>query len=365
MVDAKSGREHLAPMPNNEDTTYASRRWLLLIQQLPTRPSRARLKTWRRLQQIGSVVLKNSVYVLPHTAQAREDFEWLAAEIRASSGQASILVAEALTAEQETEICEAFRRARGGDYDSVRLEARELARKIPHRLSGAARQPIQRSLKALRDEFARIQAIDFCGAPTRAVAEEALDALAAKLTSGGSGASPAGEGLTALHRAKYQRRSWVTRPRPGVDRMASAWLIRRFIDPHARFRFTSAEIANLAKREIPFDMYGAECGHHGDLCTFETMCDRFGIEDATARYLGTIVHDIDLKDQAYNSPESPVIATVIQGLQATYPDDQELLQHGMALFAALYQALAQTNVARKAIPRRPQPNATKRPRRRR
>ena len=146
--------------------------------------------------------------------------------------------------------------------------------------------------------------------------------------------------------------------------MASAWLIRRFIDPEARFRFTSAEITNLAKREIPFDMYGAECGHHGDRCTFETMCDRFGIEDATARYLGTIVHDIDLKDQRYSSPEGPVIATVIQGLQATYPDDQELLQHGMALFAGLYQSLAQTNAARKAIPRRPQPKAKKRPRRR-
>ena len=237
------------------------------------------------------------------TRPGAEDFEWLAAEIRASSGQASILLAEALTSEQETEICELFRRVRAGDYEKVRLEARELARKIPQRLTGAARQTVQRSLKTFRDDFARIQAIDFCGAPTRAAAEEALDALAAKLTSGGSGPSPAGEGLAALHREKYQRRVWVTRPRPGVDRMASAWLIRRFIDPEAKFRFTSAEITNLAKREIPFDMYGAECGHHGDRCTFETMCDRFGIEDATARYLGTIVHDIDLKDQRFNSPE--------------------------------------------------------------
>ena len=148
-------------MPKNLELTNTPRRWLLLIQQLPTRPSSARIKTWRRLQQVGSVVLKNSVYVLPHTAQAREDLEWLATEIRAANGQASILAAEALTTEQDTEICEAFRQARSADYEAVRRDTHDLVRKLPPRLTGAARQKLQRSLRAFRDELSRIQAIDF------------------------------------------------------------------------------------------------------------------------------------------------------------------------------------------------------------
>lgn len=323
-------------MPHTRDLTHTPRRWLLLIQQLPTRPSSARIKAWRRLQQIGSVVLKNSVYVLPHTAQAREDFEWLATEIRAAHGQASILAAEALTAEQEADICEAFREARSADYEALRLKVRDLVRNLPPHVTSAARQNFQRSLRTFRDELARIQAIDFCGAPARAAAEEALDAVAARLTSGASRPSPA---RPALPREQYQRRVWVTRPRPGVDRMASAWLIRRFIDSAAKFRFTD-EIKDLPKREVPFDTYGAEFGHQGDRCTFETLCDRFGIDDPAVRHIAAIVHDVDLKDQRYDAPERPIVASVIQGLQATYPDDHELLEHGIALFAALYQSLA-------------------------
>lgn len=347
-------------MPTNPDLSKAPRRWLLLIQQLPTRPSSARIKTWRRLQQIGSVVLKNSVYVLPLSAQAREDFEWLAAEIRAANGQASVLAAEALTSEQETDICEAFRQARSADYEALRRQARELARKLPARVVGAGRQNLERSLRALRDELARVQAIDFCGAPARTAAEEAVAALAARLTSGAARPSPDGRSLPALGRASYQRRVWVTRPRPGVDRMASAWLIRRFIDPEARFRFAEADVNTLPKRHVPFDMYGAELGHQGDRCTFETLCDRFGLDDGAVRYIGTIVHALDLKDRRHDAPpESPVVASVIQGLQATYPDDQELLEHGIGLFAGLYESLARTQAAPKPIARRPRARATR------
>ena len=350
-------------MPRDDELTSSRRRWLLLIQQLPTRPSSARIKTWRRLQQIGSVVLKNSVYVLPHTPQAREDFEWLATEIRAANGQASILVAEALTSEQEIDICEAFRQARAVDYDALRVEAQDLLRKTPASLHGAARQSLQRSLKTLRDELTRVQAIDFCGAPARAGAEEALDALAAKLRSGSSQTAPADARTARLRRDQYHRRVWVTRPRPGVDRMSSAWLIQRFIDSAARFSFTDADTAALPRREIPFDMFGAEFGHQADRCTFETLCHRFGISDPAVQRIAAIVHDVDLKDRRYQPPEAPFVGNVIEGLQATYQDDHELLQHGMALFAGLYESFAHSPVAAHA--RRPRAKAAKAPRRRR
>jgi hypothetical protein len=342
-------------MASHDELTGTRRRWLLLIQQLPTRPSSARIKTWRRLQQIGTVVLKNSVYVLPQTPQAREDFEWLATEIRAANGQASVLVAEALTSEQETDICEAFRQARSADYEVLRVKAHDLLPKTPPALTGAARQNLLRSLRVLRDELARVQAIDFCGAPARAAAEEALDALAAKLRSGSSRTASADAGGAVLRRESYQRRLWVTRPRPGVDRMASAWLIQRFIDSAARFAFTDADIATLAKREIPFDMYGAEFGHQADRCSFETLCHRFGIDDPAVQQIAAIVHDIDLKDRRYQPPEAPIVGSVIEGLQATYQDDHELLQHGMALVAGLYASFAHSPAGTRA--RRPRSKA--------
>jgi hypothetical protein len=320
-------------------------RWLLLIQQLPTHPSSARIKTWRRLQQIGSVVLKNSVYVLPHTAQAREDFEWLAAEIRSTNGQASILAAEALTNEQEAEILEAFRAARTADYDVLRKEIENLIRKTPRELSGSARPGLQRSIRGFRDALTRIQAIDFFGSPARAAAEEALEMLNAKLTP----ASRTGERIAPLARATkehYRRRTWVTRRRPGIDRMASAWLIRRFIDDAARFAFADQDdVARVPKRHVPFDMFGAEFGHHGAHCSFETLCSRFGITDPAVQHIAEIVHDVDLKDQRYSRAEATTIANVIEGLRATYEDDHELLDHGIALFAGLYESFAQTTSA--------------------
>ena len=328
-------------MPSSDGPTNLRDRWLLLIQQLPTRPSSVRIKTWRRLQQLGSVVLKNSVYVLPHTPQAREDFEWLCTEIRSAKGHASILLAEALTSEQEEDIRQAFRAARSADYEALRVKAHALLRKMPVHPSGTVRHAFERTLRSCREDLARIESIDFCGAPARTAAQEALEALAAKLT------TPASTGrvrppLPLLRREAYQRRIWVTRPRPGVDRMASAWLIQRFIDPGARFEFADLEASHVPKRQIPFDMFGAEFGHQGDRCSFETLCDRFSVDEAAVHRVAEIVHEVDLKDRPYGSAEAPVVASLIEGLQATYTDDDELLQHGMALFAGLYESFAQT-----------------------
>jgi hypothetical protein len=352
----------MTPMP--DELAGPRGRWLLLIQQLPTRPSSARIKTWRRLQQIGSVVLKNSVYVLPHTPQAREDFEWLATEIRAANGQASILAADALTSEQESEIQQAFRAARAVDYEALRGKVDELVRQAPRTAPPAARQGLQRTLKILRDELERVQAIDFFDTPARAAAEEALETLAAKLRM----KSPPGERKTPsappLTRGPYQRRTWVTRPRPGIDRMACAWLILRFIDQRARFVFADADdVARLPKRQVPFDMFGAEFGHQGAQCSFETLCSRFGIDEPAVRHMAEIVHSVDLKDDAGPRPEAATIANLIDGLRATYGDDRELLQHGIALFGGLYASFAQRGVEKHRRYRATAPRATKRSRR--
>lgn len=152
----------------------------------------------------------------------------------------------------------------------------------------------------------------------------------------------------------FSARTWITRPRPGVDRMSSAWLIQRFIDPKARFAFSADPPPANDKKRVAFDMFGVTFGHQGDRCTFEVLCDHFGLNDKSVRHIAKIVHDVDLKDQRYSLPEAPVVARMVEGLRATYADDNDLLAHGMAMFAALYESLpaAATATARRQTRRK-------------
>lgn len=318
-----------------------SPKWLLLLLQLPTKPAAARIKTWRRLQQLGGVAIKNSVYVLPNTAQAREDFEWLRAEVVAAKGQASIMVADALSAQEDEEIRAAFLAQRATEYDAVRTAIEQAMRGLkprPRGAPGATRLAAERALRAGRDELARLDSMELMPADARAKAVQAIERLEARL-------APEHERMPAMPTARaaaqdtFHARTWVTRPRPGVDRMSSAWLIRRFIDPKARFAFAAEPPPATDKKRVPFDMFGVTFGHQGEHCTFEVLCDRFAIDDKAVRHIARIVHDVDLKDHRYGLPEAPIVARMVEGLRATYADDQELLTHGMAMFAALYESL--------------------------
>ena len=317
------------------DQVRASK-WLLLLLQLPTRPASARIKTWRRLQQLGSVAIKNSVYALPNTPQAREDFEWLKTEIRGAKGQASIMTADALTAEEDEEIRGAFLKQRAGEYDAMRAGVELMLRSLKTRPAGPARLAAERVLRSGREALARLDAMDLIPADARTKAVGSLERLEARL-------APEPErtpmpGATATRTETFQGRAWVTRPRPGVDRMSSAWLIQRFIDPKARFAFADEPPAD-DRKGVPFDMFGVAFGHQGDRCTFEVLCDRFGLKDPAVKHLAKIVHDVDLKDERYSPPEAPIVARMVEGLRATYADDHQLLKHGIAMFAALYESL--------------------------
>jgi hypothetical protein len=318
-----------------------SPKWLLLLLQLPTRPAAARMMTWRRLQQLGSVAIKNSAYVLPNTAQAREDFEWLRAEVLAAKGQASIMIADASTAEEDENIRAAFLKQRAAEYDGARDHVTKVLRGLTSRVVGTARVVAERALRAGRDEIGRLDAMELIPAEARARAVAALERLDARL-------APEDERTPPVPTAKgtldsYRARTWITRPRPGVDRMSSAWLIQRFIDPKARFTFAAAPPPANDKKRVAFDMFGGTFGHRGDRCTFEVLCDHFGVHDPGARHIGKIVHDVDLKDPRYRLPEAPVIARMVEGLRVTYADDNDLLAHGMAMFAALHGSYARSS----------------------
>ena len=136
---------------------------------------------------------------------------------------------------------------------------------------------------------------------------------------------------------KFRSRTWVTRPRPGVDRMSSAWLIRKFVDPEAKFAF--AEKPDGVPGGVPFDMFGVLFGHEGHACTFETLLRRFSIRGNAFMRIGQIVHNLDLKDELFEVPEAIAVGRLIEGLRQIHPDDHKLLEHGMELFEALYRSL--------------------------
>ncbi len=320
-------------------TTERSPNWLLLLLQLPTRPAAARMMTWRRLQQLGSVAIKNSVYALPNTPQAREDFEWLRAEVIAAKGQASIMAADAVTADEDESIRAAFLKQRAAGYDAVTSHVEKVLRGIRSRPGGAPRLDAERALRAGRDEIGRLDAMELIPVDARDRAIAAIERLEARISPPLQEDRMTTVSTADSTRRTYRGRIWVTRPRPGVDRMSSAWLIRRFVDPSARFAFATEPPRATDRRRVAFDMFGVPFGHQGDRCTFEVLCDHFGIVDGRTRQIGKLVHDVDLKDDRYHVPEAPVVARMVEGLRATYQKDDDLLTHGMAMFAALYESL--------------------------
>jgi hypothetical protein len=318
------------------------RRWLLLVHQLPTKPSNLRVRTWRRLQQLGAVSLKQAVYVLPDSPSAREDFEWLKTEIQSAGGDATVFAADSVDAWSDDALVEEFRRSRQEAYASLSRDVEQALQRL-----GATRQrrgrrapAAGRLLEAFRQRFTAIERLDFFGSAGRDRVVTLLKEFETRASTRTRG-RPVFRESGQAGREAYRRRLWVTRPRPGVDRMASAWLIRRFIDPRARFGFV-VDRGVAPRGAIPFDMFGVEFSHKADHCTFETLCSVFDIDDAGVRRLAAIVHDLDMKDGRFGTPEAASIGMVIEGLQLAYGDDDALLEQGRVLFESLYRSAEQS-----------------------
>jgi hypothetical protein len=320
----------------------AEPRWLLLIHQIPARPNYLRVKVWRQLQRLGAVALKDAVYALPSTEQAREDLEWVVREIVAGGGDASLVEARLVDGLDDEQVKELFRRARDADYDQVAAEARALAARLPRR--GGPAEPLRAELVAqllrLQKRVREIAAIDHFQARSREAVDGLVGSLEARL------APP--EAALPADRAparRPQRATWVTRTGVHVDRIASAWLIRRFLDPEARFKFVVAKEHRPKAGELRFDMFDGEFTHQGELCTFEVLLQRFELAEAALRPIAELVHDIDLKDERYGRPETAGLAQVIHAICAAHPSDEARLQRGSALFDDLYQLFKQRRPA--------------------
>jgi hypothetical protein len=310
--------------------------WLLLIHQLPAKPAYLRVKVWRRLQDIGAVAVKNAVHALPMNEETHEDFEWLLREIQEGGGEAFVCEARLIDGLSDEEVRALFDRARDADYAELTKEAQALS-KSPRRKAGSdTTTELRAQVARLRKRLTGIVAIDFFGAIKRETAEELLRGLEAQLNKDEPVASKTKTepNLTETLRS----RTWVTREGVYADRIASAWLIRRFIDPEARFKFVSGKGYRPQEGELRFDMFEAEFTHEGDKCTFEVLLERAGLKDSALRAIAEIIHDIDLKDDKFGRTEVAGIRTLIDGIRASTSDDTRRIERGTEAFNDLYES---------------------------
>lgn len=297
--------------------------WLVLLFSLPSERASERVGVWRKLQQYGALPLRNSGYLLPGDAQNQERFEWLAASIRGSKGKASVLQVQSIDDLPTETLQEQFRDARAADYQAFIKEIRKL------KASGSGPSAL---VSRYRRRFEEIASIDFFGSPWRTKAEEALARAEHPQT------VPGNAKRGRLSKMEYLSRTWITRPRPGIDRVSSAWLITRFIDSKAIFVF--AKDTNAHSQAIPFDMYQpGGFGHEGDKCTFETLCSRFSLKEKKVQLIAQTIHDADLDDTKFGRTEGIAINQILKGWAKLDVSDEELLRRGMEMIEGLYQSI--------------------------
>lgn len=304
--------------------------WLLLLHQIPPTPPYFRAKVLRRLAQLGAAPIKNSAYVLPETDETREDLEWLRSDISKEGGEAWLFRTETLDGISNEELQESFRKLRSTDLKQLLESAKQLLETVRQGTEPEKHQPELRKLKRQFDEISRI---DFFQAPGREEVENIMESIERQLH------GPAAKPAEKPDLASLKARIWVTRRGVKVDRIATAWLIRRFIDPAAQLRFVDQDRYTHSPGEIRFDMFEGEFTHEGDLCTFESLLAHVKLQDAPLAAIAEMVHDIDLKDEKYQRAETSGIAAMISGITALEADDQRRIEEGSRIFEAAYAGL--------------------------
>jgi hypothetical protein len=303
---------------------------LLLLVGVPPTPSSLRVRVWRRLRSLGAVPLKRSAYLLPDTPERYEDFQWLAQEIQREGGEATLIRVQQIENVGADDVRRLFHEPRDEDYRRLAGRYRKMLQGLD-RKSSATSARVQEELTRLARDHQRVRDIDFFGAPGGVEVRRLEETIAMRTR---RPESLRREERPTLDLTTLRGRRWVTRPRPHIDRIASAWLIKRFIDPAAEFVF--AEPAEFPADAIPFDAPGVELSHQGEDCTFETLVRRAGLRDRRLRRLAEVVHEADLRDGKYPHEEARGLDVAIRALLAASTDDHQVLAQGMTLCEGLY-----------------------------
>jgi len=295
-------------------------RWLFLVHRIPSRPLYLRAKMRQRLAAAGAIAVKNSVYLLPHAADTLEDLQWISQEIAAGGGEAHLIAGDFVDGAAGEAAVAQFRQERDADYASLSGDAKAA-------LKAGDLKTAHRRLTRRLDE---IRGIDFFDAEGKAAAEHAIGVIESHLE----------KEKAKMLKAKPELRgkTWVTRPGVKVDRMASAWFIRRFVDPKARFRFADPSVPRKGG-ELRFDMVGGDFTHEEDRCTFETLVRRVGLPDKRVRAIAEMIHDLDLKDSKYGRAETAGVRMVLDGIMARTENDDERIERALTVFDDMYDAL--------------------------
>jgi len=317
-------------------------RWLILVHRIPPRPLYLRAKMRQRLADVGAVAVKNSVYLLPHGPDALEDLQWIAQEIVTGGGDAHLFAGDFVDGVASDAAVTQFREARNADYDALAADAQAAMKSAR---SAAAVAELAAAHARLLRRLEEIRRIDFFDAEGRAAAEEALAAIETRLQKDRKEETRMLKAMPEL-----RGKTWVTRPGVKIDRMASAWFIRRFVDPKARFRFADPGTPKK-EGELRFDMVGGDFTHEEDRCTFETLIGRVGLPDAASgravRAIGEIVHDLDLKDGKYGRAEAAGVRMMLDGLMSRTENDDERIERALVIFDDLHEALGTGKRSRK------------------
>jgi hypothetical protein len=298
--------------------------WLLLLFSLPTNRNTERVATWRRLKKMGAVQIKTSTYLLPDAPTQYEQFQWLAKQIRDYGGDSTLVRAQEIEGLNKEKVIAMFNDVRAKDYGQLR---RALQSFIARRKKMDAEEVVS-ELERLTRQFREVRAVDFFDSPRG----HDIAMLLRRAEGPQRLRQPA-----LLDKKQYQGKTWLTRPRPEIDRVGSAWLISKFIDRKPKFVF--APTADAVPDALPFDMLDAEFSHHGNNCTFEMLTKRFAISDKAIAKIGEMIHDADLEDARFQRVEAVGIDRVLKGWAKEGLSDQEILRRGFECFDALHAFL--------------------------
>lgn len=298
--------------------------WLLLLFSLPTNRNTERVAVWRRLKKMGAVQIKTSTYLLPDEPAQYEQFQWLAQQIRDYGGNSTLVRAQEIEGLTREKVVAMFNDARNSNYAELKKSLQQfIARRKKSDVDSAATE-----LERLTRQFRAIREVDFFDSPR--------GHEVAMLLRRAEGPKRSRQ-LGILRVKDYQGKTWLTRPRPEIDRVGSAWLIAKFIDKKPTFVF--APSAEAVPGATPFDMLDAEFSHHGNCCTFETLTKRFAIADKAVVKIGEMIHDADLDDDRFQRVEAIGIDRVLKGWGKEGLVDEEILRRGFQCFDALYSFL--------------------------
>ncbi len=319
--------------------------WLLFFYSIPARPVASRVKIWRKLIKAGALSFKGAVYILPNDEENYEYFQWLVSEVASMGGEAAFVRAEEIQPMKDKEIIELFNQQREKDYRKIETGLQEIQRKIDSINKGSSLSRSERLLEPFRRlirEFEEVRKIDFFSTQKGDDLKERMKIIEPKIIATTSPDGKKGHPAIAAKRVEdYKGKTWVTRKNPFVDRMATAWLIKRFIDKKAVFQFMDEKMMeNLKQDSIAFDVRGGEFTHAGDMCTFEVFVKTFKFKDKTLKKMAEIVHELDVKDERFHNSESRGIEEILIGIRKTATNDKEILEKGMAIFDMLYASKA-------------------------